>query len=121
LVFFYKFFFDLVKKSNLIGFVAYSDKKPIASTFCVYDSKTAYYLFGGYDSETKHHGAGVSCMWQSILLAREKGLKTFDFEGSMIPEVEKYFREFGGTLIPYYVAYKAPTALKLILKLNKRL
>jgi len=60
-------------------------------------------------------------MWQSILLAREKGLKTFDFEGSMIPEVEKYFREFGGTLIPYYVAYKAPTALKLILKLNKRL
>ena len=120
-IYFDKILFDFANEKNAIAFVAYQNQKAIAATFCVYDSQRAYYLFGGYDSEFKHHGAGVSCMWQSILLAKQMGLQIFDFEGSMLPEVEKYFREFGGTLTPYYVAYKASTPLKLILKLNKRL
>ena len=120
-IYFDKILFDFANEKNAIAFVAYQNQKAIAATFCVYDSQRAYYLFGGYDSEFKHHGAGVSCMWQSILLAKQMGLQIFDFEGSMLPEVEKYFREFGGTLTPYYVTYKASTPLKLILKLNKRL
>jgi hypothetical protein len=77
-----------------------------------------YYLFGGYDSSQKHHGAGVSCMWNSILKAKELGLGIFDFEGSMLPEVEKYFREFGGTLKPYYSASKTSAVMNVILKLK---
>ncbi|MBP7810086.1 MAG: GNAT family N-acetyltransferase [Bacteroidia bacterium] len=116
-----KILFEFANTHNAFAFVAYRDKKPIAATFCVYDSQRAYYLFGGYDAEIKHHGAGVTCMWQSILLAKQMGLKIFDFEGSMIPEVEKYFRGFGGTLVPYYAAYKASLPLKLLFKLRKKL
>ena len=119
--YFNKILFDFATEKNAVSFVAYQNNKAIAATFCVYDSTTAYYLFGGYDAEFKHHGAGVSCMWESILFAKKMGLKTFDFEGSMIPEVEKYFREFGGVLVPYYVVYKASWSLKAILKLGKRL
>ncbi len=89
--------------TNSFCFVAYHEKDPIAATFCVYDHSSAYYLFGGYDDIKKHHGAGVLCMWKSILKSKALGLKTFDFEGSMIPAVERYFREFGGKQVPYYV------------------
>jgi len=114
--FFDEILFNFANESNSFAYVAYHDKKAIAASFCVHDSETAYYLFGGYDSEQKHHGAGVSCMWQSILQAKQLGLKTFDFEGSMIPEVEKYFREFGGTLVPYYHIGKIKFPLNIILK-----
>ncbi len=116
-----KILFQFANPSNSFSFVAYRDKQPIAATFCVHDSQRAYYLFGGYDAELKHHGAGVSCMWQSILHAKQLGLKVFDFEGSMIPEVEKYFRGFGGALLPYYAAYKASLPLKVLFKLKKKL
>lgn len=92
--------------SNSFAFVAYSDEKPVAATFCLYDHSTAYYLMGGYDFQNTHHGAGVSCMWHSILKSKELGLDIFDFEGSMLPNVERYFRDFGGKLIPYFVCEK---------------
>ncbi len=119
--YFNKILFEFANEKNAFAFVAYQNGKAIASTFCVYDHTSAYYLFGGYDSEFKHHGAGVSCMWQSILFSKQLGLTTFDFEGSMIPEVEKYFREFGGTLVPYYVIYKASLPVKLIFDPAKKL
>jgi hypothetical protein len=46
--------------------------------------------------------------------------KTFDFEGSMLPEVEKYFRGFGANLIPYYRVSKAKLAVDLALRFIKK-
>ncbi len=106
--------------SNSFAFVAYQNNQPSACTFCIYHGQTAYYLLGGYDDKNKHHGAGASCMYQSILKAQKLGLSTFDFEGSMLPEVEKYFREFGGQLVPYYTINKAHVVLELFLKFKKR-
>lgn len=91
---------------NHFAFVAYKNGKAIASGFCIFDNHTAYYLLGGYDDSNAHHGAGVSCMWQSILKSKQMGLSVFDFEGSMLPAVERYFRDFGGKLVPYYVCEK---------------
>lgn len=92
--------------SNAFAFVAYKKDIPVAITFCVFDNQKVYYLFGGYDNEYAHHGAGVMCMWHSILKSKEMGKKIFDFEGSMLPNVERYFRDFGGKLTPYYVCEK---------------
>ncbi len=100
---------------NTIAYAAYNNNGDIiAATLCLYDATTCYYLFGGFNNSNKHHGAGVSCMWASILEAKKRNLLLFDFEGSMLVEVEKYFREFGGTLQPYYeVKYKS-NILKII-------
>jgi hypothetical protein len=112
--------FEYATRENSFAFVACIDGRPSACTFCVHDNKTSYYLFGGYDNNNKHHGAGVSCMWQSILHARKLGIGIFDFEGSMLPEVEKYFREFGGALVPYYTIQNAMLPVEYLLKLKMR-
>jgi lipid II:glycine glycyltransferase (peptidoglycan interpeptide bridge formation enzyme) len=115
-----KILFEFADEKNSFAFIAHKDKKPSACVFCVHYNKTAYYLFGGYDNANKHHGAGVSCMWEAILHAKKIGVEVFDFEGSMLVEVEKYFREFGGDLIPYYTIHKAGLPIEMVLKLKLR-
>ncbi len=115
-----KILFQFSNEQNSFAFVAYKDGKPSATTFCIHYNGTSYYLFGGYDEANKHHGSGVSCMWQSILHAKKIGITTFDFEGSMLQEVEKYFREFGGEMVPYYTVNKAWLPIEVLLKLKLR-
>jgi len=114
-----KILFNFSTSQNSFAFIAYYNGKPSACTFYVYHNHTCYYLFGGYDIENKHHGAGASCMWQAIKYAKQQQITCFDFEGSMLPEVEKYFREFGGTLTPYYTINKAFLPIEILLKFVK--
>ncbi len=101
-----KIFNEFANEKNSFGYTAFYKEFPIASTFFVFDNTTCYYIIGGYDNNHAHHGAGVYCMWNGILKSRTIGLKKFDFLGSMIPSIEKYFRDFGGKLIPYYTCEK---------------
>lgn len=86
---------------NAYAFAAFRDPDPLASVFVVHDSHTAYYLLGGTVREGGHHGAASLAMWEAIRHAREVGISTFDFEGSVIPPIERYLRGFGGSLTPY--------------------
>lgn len=115
-----RIFFDFATKDNSFAFATFAGDVPIASVFCVYDRNSAYYLAGGFDSERKHHGAGAMAMWEAIKFAKNLGLRFFDFEGSMSPQIEKYFRGFGGSLTPYYQINKAKLPLEVILKFYKR-
>jgi len=101
-VFQFNRFFTKCDRYNL--FLARNrDGEAIAGVYLVWDNKRSYYILGGYDYEKSHHGAHVFALWEAIKFTREKlGLKQFDFEGSMIPAVEKFFRKFGGILTPYY-------------------
>ncbi len=81
---------------------------------------THYYLFSGFERVDAHNGAGPALIWFAIQSAKRAGMRLFDFEGSMLPDVERYFRKFGGTLIPYYSVSKAPLLIESILKLKKR-
>ena len=110
--------FSFANKQNSFSYIAYHNGMALGATYCLVYKDTAMYLFGGFDSENKHHGAGVSCMWQSILKAKELGLKHFDFEGSMNENIERYFREFGGELIQYACIEKISPILKLALKIK---
>lgn len=112
--------FSFANPSNSFAFVAHQNGVPIGASFCVINRSKAVYLFGGFDAGNKHHGAGVSCMWNSILKAKDMGLDCFDFEGSMSPAIERYFREFGGKLVPYYTLQKTKPLLKTLLSLKKR-
>ncbi len=116
-----KLLFSFSKPSNSFAFVAYHNSNAIGASYCVYNGERSVYLFGGFDSENKHHGAGVSCMWHSILKAKELNLKYFDFEGSMNADIERYFREFGGELKPYVCVEKIKPLMRTVLavKSNK--
>lgn len=111
--------FSFANKTNSYAFVAYYNNEPAGVSFCLIDDQKAVYLFGGLDADNKHHGAGVSCMWRSILLAKESGLKWFDFEGSMNVAIERYFREFGGSLTPYFCVEKVNWLMRLLLVFKK--
>jgi len=115
-----KILFEFTNRNNNFAFATYKNDEPIACSFCIHDSTTAYYLLGGYDSENRHHGAGALSIWESIKYAKDSGLKCFDFEGSMIPQIEKYFRGFGGQLTPYYRINKARLPIEILLKFFKR-
>jgi hypothetical protein len=112
--------FSFSKPENSYAFVAYRNHLPIAASFVVHDRSTAYYLLGGYSSEGAHHGAGAWALWESIQHAQSLGLRTFDFEGSVIPAIERYFRGFGGTATPYLTVNKGWFAVEIALKLIKR-
>ncbi|MBK7762295.1 MAG: GNAT family N-acetyltransferase [Bacteroidetes bacterium] len=66
-----------------------------ASLWMVWDTKTAYYLAGGTDHYFYGSGAMSKLMWHAIETAYEKKLNYFDFEGSMLPSVNTFFRKFG--------------------------
>lgn len=72
-----------------------------AASYFVYDSKCCYYLIGGGDPELRTSGAASLLMWEGIKFASAVS-RAFDFEGSMIEPIERFFRAFGGTPTPYW-------------------
>jgi GNAT acetyltransferase-like protein len=71
-----------------------------AVAYAVWDEHAAYYLLGGGDPELRTSGASSLLMWESILRARAV-TDVFDFEGSMLQPVERFFRGFGSRQAPY--------------------
>jgi lipid II:glycine glycyltransferase (peptidoglycan interpeptide bridge formation enzyme) len=106
-------------EQNSFAFVAYKDNQALAAAFCIFDQEKVYYVLGGYDNGNKHQGAGALAVDAAIAHSKTLGIKTFDFEGSMLPEVERYFRGFGGDLVPYYSVNKAKFPFNFILKMIK--
>lgn len=71
-----------------------------AVAYVVWDDRAAYYLLGGSDADLRASGAGSLLLWESIMRARER-TDVFDFEGSMLKPVERFFRAFGGRQVAY--------------------
>ncbi len=90
------------KKHNACEiFTIYRDDEPRASMFLVWDNKRSYYIGGGISD---HSNGDMSLLiWEAIKYTKEKlCLDEFDFEGSMVPGIESYFRKFGGKLVPRF-------------------
>jgi hypothetical protein len=95
-------------QSGAVLIVEDASKEAIAGTFIVWDSATAYYLVGGSCPLRRTTGAATLCLWHSILLASYH-TKTFDFEGSMIPSIEKHFQGFGADKLFYPLLSHTPS------------
>ncbi len=78
-----------------------NDGKTHAASYFVYDDKCCYYLVGGGDPELRTSGASSLLMWEGIKFASTVS-DSFDFEGSMIEPIERFFRAFGGVPTPYW-------------------
>jgi hypothetical protein len=72
---------------------------------------TAHYIAGGSHPEKRQSGAMSLLIWRAIEWAAEQGCHTFDFEGSMIPQVETLFRAFGGKQKPFFRITKTKNRL----------
>ena len=84
-----------------------------AAILVVWDSKTMYYLLGGGDPALRNSGATSLLLWEAIKFA-SGFLKQFDFEGSMIEPIERFFRGFGAQPKAYYDVSKTnSTVLKI--------
>ncbi len=75
--------------------------RTIASLLVCWDNQQLYYTCGAIDPEYRNSGALSWLLWEAILLAKEKNL-VFNFEGSMIKSIEKYFASFGATPTPFF-------------------
>jgi len=113
----------LEKKDWCRSFIAKNkDGIPIAGVYIVWDWNRSYYLLGGYDPQYSHHGAVALAMWKAIKFTKEElGLREFDFEGSMIPQIELFFRKFGGRLVPYYSVKFMPLIFRIALWIRNKL
>lgn len=78
-----------------------------SGAYLVWDNQEMYYLMGGSDPALRNSGAGSLVLWEAIQEAAQKQ-RHFNFEGSMLPAVEPFFRAFGGTQVPYYHLWRTP-------------
>jgi len=77
------------------------DGKLHAGAYIVRSGNTAYYLLGGGDPELRNSGATSLVLWEAIIRQPET-VGVFDFEGSMIEPIERFFRGFGAVQMPYF-------------------
>ena len=81
-----------------------------AAAYVVWDGQSAYYIMGGSDPELRNSGAMSLVMWEAIRHAATV-TRMFDFEGSMIEPVERFFRSFGARQKPYFHISKTNSRL----------
>jgi len=76
-----------------------------AAVYLVWDEQAAYYLMGGSDPALRSSGANSFLIWETIRFAATV-TSCFDFEGSMMEPVERFFRAFGARQKPYFRVFK---------------
>ena len=88
-------------------FIATDESSNIHSAaYVIYDNLSAYYIIGGGDDKLRNSGATSLLIWESI---KESSIHVdnFDFEGSMIEPIEKFFNGFNGKQKQYFSIKKS--------------
>ena len=98
----------------------------VAGIYMVWDEKCAYYLMGGYGIASIHRGAGALAIWEAIRYAgKTLGLRQFDIMASSIPSIERFMRDFGGSLTPVFIVSwqrpQRPSFLRDLLRVMREL
>jgi len=107
---------EAVRRNNSGAILVAKDSKDkiYAACYLIWDKKEVFYLAGGFDPELKTSGAMSLLIWKAIQLALDQG-KSFNFEGSMLESVEKFFRGFGSRQKRYFRISKTKS---LVLKVR---
>ena len=88
-----------------------------AAIYVMWDDRSAYYLMGGGDPELRNSGATSLLLWEAIKFCSTV-TKEFNFEGSMIESIERFFRAFGAHQKPYFLIQKEKPFFNLIKKVK---
>ncbi len=84
-----------------ILFAVDSEGKRLGAGFFAKDDRSYYYLMSGITEEGRRLGAMDVILMKGISMALEEGFN-FDFEGSIVEEIEKFFRSFGARQKIYF-------------------
>jgi lipid II:glycine glycyltransferase (peptidoglycan interpeptide bridge formation enzyme) len=114
--------FHVCKNKNACKILLAVDQnnQNLAGGFFVEDDNSVYYLIGGMDPENKNVGAMDLLLHRCIVETIGK-MKVFDFEGSVIESVEKYFRSFGAVQKAYFEISKTNSKLFSFLQICRSL
>lgn len=102
---------ELAKRGRRAILTAHQNGALVAAIYIVFDNGTAYYLAGGANEIGRRNGAMHLLLWRGIEAAASVGCQYFDFEGSMLPNVEAFFRGFGAEQKVYFRVRKAKNSI----------
>ncbi len=91
-----------------------------AAGLVVWDCRRAYYLVSGADPALRTSGAGSLLAWHNIQFASQRA-SVFDFEGTMLEGVERFFRDFGARQVQFNCILKYPAWAYPYLRRSKNL
>ena len=91
-----------------------------AAAFLVWDRKAAYYLAGGGDPALRNSGATSFLVWHMIQFSAQRSLR-FDFEGSVVKSLERFFRAFGAKQVLYNRIMKFPLWVRIWLAIEGKI
>lgn len=99
---FNKLYENLVENKCLEILYTIDERENIHSAaLFAYDSKSVYYLMSGSVEEFRDSQSLTLLIYEGIKLANRLG-KSFDFEGSMKKNIERFFRQFGAEQKQYF-------------------
>lgn len=92
-----------------------------SAIYLTWDNNSSYLHMIGEDPELRNSGAGILLVWHAIKFTSEiLKLSIFDFEGSMLENVEHVRRDFGAIQTPFFAISKINSKLlKVKLLMNE--
>lgn len=86
--------------------------QPVAATLIAQDQNQMHCIISGQNNQYKDARA-MNLLFDTMIEQALNQGKTLDLEGSMIPNIEHFFRSLGGVLTPYSVISKASPLLRI--------
>lgn len=94
-----------------------SEGRAHAAVYIIRDETTAYYLIGGGDPNLRSSSA-TSLLIREAIRRSAGEVREFDFEGSMMESVERFFRSFGAIQKPYFNLSRAGKLARVLKELK---
>lgn len=89
--------------SGQLFFAVDSSENIHSAAFLIWDKSTSYLLMAGDDPQFRQSGAGIWLIWEMVKFSHNSlKVNTFDFLGSMNPNIERVRRQFGAEVRPYF-------------------
>lgn len=83
-----------------------------SALYLTWDNSCSYVHMIGEDPDLRSSGAGILLIWEAIkYTANVLKLQRFDFEGSIMENVEPVRRDCGGVQMPYFSITKTPSRI----------
>lgn len=99
------------RKAGMSYLIRDKEGRPACASIMVWDNRTAYALMNGIASDIRSDGNINMLLFERMIKdALDMGLD-FDFEGSSLLGVERFYRGWGGEMRPCFRATKMPSPI----------